>query len=81
MIAVSAAERLGNDFVDDFEFEQIGGCEFQGLGSGGFGFFGRFFPENAGAAFSTDDRIVGKLQNANVIADADAQRAANRLRQ
>ena len=33
-------------------------------------------PEDAGAAFGADDRVVGELEHGDAIADADAERAA-----
>ena len=34
------------------------------------------FPENAGATFGTDDRVIGVLKHSHAIAHADAQGAA-----
>ena len=33
-------------------------------------------PEDAGAAFGADDRVVGVLQHRDAVADADSQRTA-----
>ena len=69
-----AAERLGDDFVDDTEFEQIAAGKLQRAGS----LIGvlLMFPQNAGAALGADDRIVGVLQDGDVVANANSQRAA-----
>src|ERR1019366_2740020 len=35
-----------------------------------------FLPDNAGTAFGADDGVVGELQHADAVADADAERSA-----
>src|SRR5262249_33234953 len=42
----------------------------------GLGRFVRLPPEDAGAALGADDRVVGVLEHAHAVADADAQRPA-----
>src|SRR5262249_22125449 len=75
-VAVGAAERLGNDVVDDAELEQVAGGQAQGVGGERLGLVVGGLPENAGAAFGTDHGIIGVFEHADAVADADAERAA-----
>ncbi len=54
--------------------EQVLRGHFQGLG--GLFLEGVALPEDAGAAFGADDRVVGVFEHGHAVADADAQRAA-----
>src|SRR5258706_11208086 len=47
VVGMSAAERLGDNFIDQAQPEQVFGGDFQGLG--GFGSGGAIFPYNCGA--------------------------------
>ncbi len=48
MIAVGAAERLGDDVVDDAQFGQMSGGQPQGVGGLGASDLVGLLPENAG---------------------------------
>ena len=74
MVAVRAAIRLGNDFIDDIEFHQILPSQFERFGR--FGGVASIFPQNSGAGLGTDDRIVGVLQDHDVIGHPDAESTA-----
>ena len=66
--------RLGDDFVDELELEQVGRGHFQR--GGGLGRLGLVAPENGRAALGRDDRVVGVLEDEHAVGDADAERAA-----
>ena len=74
VVAVSAAQRLGNHAVDDPELEQILGREAERVR----GLLGVLvtLPQNTRAALGADHRVVGVLQDGDPVADADPQRAA-----
>ncbi len=74
MIAVGAAQRLLDHRVDDFQFHQILGGHPKGLG--GLFLVGVALPEDAGAAFRADYRIIGVFEHRDAIADPNAQRPA-----
>src|SRR4029077_17771309 len=48
----------------------------QGVGGLALGVVVGFLPEDAGAAFGADDAVVGELEHADAVADADAERSA-----
>ena len=73
-IGVRAAERFRDDFVHQFESEQILRGDFQGFG--GFGGGGPVLPQDRRAAFRADDGVVGVLQDEHAVGHADAERAA-----
>jgi hypothetical protein len=52
-VAVSAAEGLFDDVVDEVKFEQVGGGEFEVFG--GAGSLGAVFIKDGGATFGGDD--------------------------
>ncbi len=74
IVAVRPAERLFDRVIDDAQPQQVGRGELQGGG--------RLFrvlaalPEDAGAPFGADDRIVGVLEHGHAVAHTDAQCAA-----
>ena len=74
VVVVRAAQRFGNDFVHEAEFQQVFGGDFEGFG--GLGRGGAVLPENGGATFRADDRVIGVFQNQHPVGHADAQRAA-----
>src|SRR6266480_2926073 len=71
MVAVSAAIWLHHNFIDDVEFHQILRGQFECLGR--FGGVASIFPQNGGAGFGADDRIVGVLQDHDMIGHTDAK--------
>src|SRR5574338_501759 len=73
-IHVRAAQRLGHDFVDDVEFQQIRGGDLQRLG--GFDLAVCVAPENSRAPLGRDDAVDRKLLHQHAIADRDAKGAA-----
>jgi len=70
-IPMSAAHGLGNNFIDQAEFEKILGGDAEGFG--GLGGKGTIFPKNAGASFGRNDGVVGVFQNENAVGHPDAQ--------
>ena len=74
VVAVGGAERLFDHVVDAAELVQILRRELER--AGGVGGEVVALPEDAGAAFGADHRVVGELQHGDAVADADAQRAA-----
>ena len=74
VIAVGAAQGLGDDLVDQLEALQSLGRDAEGLcGIGGF--FGGF-PQNGSAAFGRNHGIGGVLQHVHGIAHGNGQRTA-----
>ena len=71
---VRAAERLGDHFVHHAQFLQAAGVELEG--GGGLGGMGAVLPQDGGAAFGGDDRVISVLENEHAVGDADAEGAA-----
>src|SRR5262249_55625399 len=74
VIAVRAALRLSNDFVHDLQFQKILRSQFERLS--GFSSMSPVSPQNRGAGFRANHRVVSVLENQYVICDPDAQRSA-----
>ncbi len=73
-IVVGSAEWFGNDFVDDAEFFEVIGVDFERLG--GLGRGGAVFPKDSGAAFGRDDGVITVFENEHAVGDADAEGSA-----
>lgn len=73
MIAMRATFGLGNDFIDDAKVNQILRSQLERLSR--FGRMAPILPQNRGARFRANDRIIGVFQNHDVIRDADTERA------
>ena len=71
MVIVGATEWLGDDPINDAELGEVLGAKFQ-CRSGFWSMFA-MFPKNGGAAFRTDDRIVGVLHHEHAVSNADAE--------
>src|SRR6266571_3931102 len=74
IVPMCAALRLWDNFVHNFEFQQILRSQLERLG--GLGCMPPVSPQNRGTRFGTDHRVVSVLENQHVICDANAQRAA-----
>ena len=70
---MGTSQRLRNDLIDDFETQQIGSRDFQGLG--GFRRLRTILPNNGSATLRTDHRIVGVFQHQRPVRYPDAQSA------
>ncbi len=73
VITMRAAKRFGDDFVHNFQFHQIFGRKFEG--GGGLRRIRAIFPQNGGATFGRDHRVVRVFQNQDAVAHTDAERA------
>src|SRR5438552_4189812 len=74
IVPMCAAIRLGDNFVHDFEFQQILGSQLERLG--GFCCMPPVSPQNRGTRFGTNHRVVSVLEDQHLICDADTQRAS-----
>src|SRR5215813_8215897 len=66
-ISMGAAQGLGNDVIDKFEFEQVFGGDLERLG--GFRRGSAIFPKNRSTAFRTNHRIISVFENKHAIRD------------
>src|SRR5262249_20551762 len=73
-VAVRAAERLGNDLVDEAEGLQAAGGDAERLG--GVGRHGRITPQDGRAALGRNHRVGRVLQHEHDVADRDREGAA-----
>src|SRR5215218_6486286 len=71
VVAMRSAQRLWNHLIDDAQPQQILRRELQCVG----GAFGKLMalPEDAGAAFGANDRVIRELEHGNSVAHADAE--------
>src|SRR5438876_3038562 len=74
IVPVRTARRLWDNFVHNFEFQQILRSQLECLGC--FGCMPPVSPQNRGTRFGTDHRVVSVLENQHAICDPDPQRAA-----
>src|SRR5262249_53988529 len=75
MVAMSAAQWLWDDVVDDAQPGQIASRHPERFGSERLGLIVGLLPQDSGAALRADDRVVGVLEHADTVADADTQGA------
>src|SRR5574338_1501791 len=73
-IHMRAAERLGHDFVDGVELQQVRGGDLERFGR--FDLAVRVAPENRRAPLGRDDAVDCKLLHQHAIANCDAEGAA-----
>ena len=66
--------RFGDNFIDHIEFQQILRRQFKRLGR--FGGVTPIPPQNGGAGFRADDRVVSVLKDQYTVCNANAKRAA-----
>src|SRR5262249_27805345 len=67
VVAVGAAERFGNDVIDDPQGSQMTGGQAQGIGGQGLGLLVGLLPKDARTALGADYRIPGVFQQADAI--------------
>jgi len=68
------AEGFGDNGVDKLELEQVFTCKFEGFGR--FWCAGAVSPEDGGAAFGGDDRVIGEFEHGEAVADTYAECAS-----
>src|SRR5439155_13624548 len=69
IVPVRTAVRLWDNFVHNFEFQQILRSQLECCG--GFGCMPPISPQNRGTRFGTDHRVISVLENQHVICDAN----------